>query len=172
MAAKAMRHSKGAPVFTLREVADHARKHKLPLPTGVSFNDGSVTPDTPLTIVLPKKGSRKLKKHREPNQTEADYGILLAAMKAKGDIVHYGFEEITLRWADQEYTPDYFVMVTENNLHPEVNTRLEILFIELKGGHKWQRNVNTFKTFREQFWWARFEMWQRQSRGHGWERLA
>ena len=60
---------------------------------------------------IKRKGSRKLRTHRQPNDTERGFAEeFLEPQLRRGDIYHYGFEEITLRWGDMEYTPDYFVI--------------------------------------------------------------
>lgn len=116
-----------------------------------------------------RKGSRKLRTFREPNQTERNYGLILESMKQRGVIEYYGFEEITLRWADMEYTPDYFVIqrrqpVTfdEATMTAETFVRymIEAVYIEVKGSYRHEDSVIKFKAARDKFRWARFEMHQ------------
>ncbi len=136
-----------------------------------------------------RKGNRKLREHRKPNKTEAEFGLILEAKKQKGEIEYYGFEEITLRWADMEYTPDFFVIrrqefvprwYDEKNKHGMVwydeknkhgmATLIEAVYIELKGAHKWEDSIIKYKAARARFTWARFEM--HEKRDGRWSQIA
>jgi hypothetical protein len=124
-----------------------------------------------------RAGNRKLRQHREPNQTERDFGLLLEARRQRGEIEYFGFEEITLRWADLEYTPDYFVIEASFDFVTEFSTMdapprpyIQAVYIELKGAHKWEDSIIKWKTAKERFWWARFQMHQRI--GGNWEQVA
>jgi hypothetical protein len=113
-----------------------------------------------------KKGKRrggKLRKHREPNQTEAEMGNILEARRRRGEIVSAEFEAITLRWGDMEYTPDYFVIrqIAENHTEMGGGPMVEIVYVEVKGGWKWEDSVVKFKAFRKAMQWARFEFWEK-----------
>jgi hypothetical protein len=123
-----------------------------------------------------KKGKRqggKLRKFREPNQTEAEMGMVLEARRRRGEILSAEFEAITLRWGDMEYTPDYFVIVQQCSaqyagldhepVSPENPVRhlVEIVYVEVKGGWKWEDSVVKFKAFRKAMTWARFELWEK-----------
>src|SRR6266705_1444596 len=69
------------------------------------------------------------KKRHQMNKTEAEFALILEAMKRKGEILRYEYEGITLRWADMRYTPDFIVF---NGLVDPM-----IKLIEIKGGHIW-----------------------------------
>jgi hypothetical protein len=116
-------------------------------------------------ITMPKLSRRggKLRKHREPNQTEADMGMILEARRRRGEIVSAEFEAITLRWGDMEYTPDYFVIrqIAENHTEMGGGPMVEIVYVEVKGGWKWEDSVVKFKAFRKAMQWARFEFWEK-----------
>ncbi len=60
------------------------------------------------------------------NKTEAEYAMILEAMKRKGEILRYEFEGITLRFANVKYTPD-FVVWFKHGLGKVIT------FIEVKG---------------------------------------
>lgn len=146
--------------MTETEVRAHATKNRLPVPPELKPNWVADTAKT--DFVMPKrKGSRKLKQHRQPNETEKRYGLVLEAMKRRGEIVYYGFEEITLRWADMLYTPDFFVIrqLAENHTERGGGPLIEAVYIEVKGSWKWQKDVVKFKAARGRFTWAQFEMW-------------
>lgn len=105
----------------------------------------------------------KLRKHREPNQTEAEMGMILEAQRRRGEIVSAEFEAITLRWGDMEYTPDYFVIrqIAENHTEMGGGPLIEIVYVEVKGGWKWEDSVVKFKAFRKAMTWARFVLWEK-----------
>jgi len=51
------------------------------------------------------------------NKTEAQYGAILEARKAAGEIVWYRFEGVTLKLADDtRYTPDFILMRSDGFL--------------------------------------------------------
>jgi hypothetical protein len=51
------------------------------------------------------------------NQTETEYGKLLALKKQAGEVAWYLFEGVKLRLADNTfYTPDFFVMLADGTL--------------------------------------------------------
>lgn len=121
----------------------------------------------------------KLKQHRQPNDTERSFGLILEAMKQRGDIVYYGFEEITLRFADMSYTPDYFVIRRQRELTiarafdiepPKPSQLIEAVYVELKGAHKWEDSIIKFKAARARFTWAQFQLWHRLQ--GNWEQIA
>jgi hypothetical protein len=126
-----------------------------------------------------KKGKRrggKLRKHREPNETEREAGQILEAQRRRGEIVSAEFEAITLRWGDMEYTPDYFVIASQSwaeNIRTPSDSALpelvsdmkrplvEIVYVEIKGGWKWEDSVVKFKAFRKAMPWAQFVFWEK-----------
>lgn len=117
-------------------------------------------------VDLPESRKSKLRKAKEPNATEAEYGLILEAMKRKGEIVHYVFEGISLRWADGlRYTADYAVFA-EN-----ARTRL----IEIKGRQnkairRRDDAIVRFKGCRAEWkTYFDFEMWEKGK--DGWQRI-
>lgn len=123
-----------------------------------------------------RAGRRKLRQFRQPNQTEAEMGQILEARRRRGEIVSAEFEAITLRWGDMEYTPDWFVIAStgwaeiirtpSDSAIPELVSDMkrpvvEIVYIEVKGGWKWEDSIIKFKAFRKAMPWARFEFWEK-----------
>lgn len=89
-------------------------------------------------IVPPKEVAavQKLRKCREPNTKEAEYGLMLEAMKRRGDIAYYAYEGISLRWGDgMRYTADFAVFPVDKS------TRVRL--IEIKGRDKMIRGKVT-----------------------------
>lgn len=147
---------RGDIAMTPAAIIAHAIKNRLPVPPELAL------PALPAESTKPKReGDRRLKRHRLPNDTEKRYGLVLEAMRRRGEIVCYGFEEISLRWGDMVYTPDYFVIrqLAENHTEAGGGPLIEAVYIELKGAWKWQKDVVKFKAARARFTWARFEMW-------------
>lgn len=109
-----------------------------------------------------KKSRRELKKLREPNATEAEYGYILEAKLRRGEILGYGFEALTLRAMDMQYTPDWHIVVDASS-H---------IFVEIKGGWKWEDSIVKWKAFAKGkfFPWANFELWQKEA--GQWQRLG
>jgi len=98
-------------------------------------------------------GPRRGRKPHQ-NKTELAFGLILEAMKRKGEIVDYYFEGVTFRLADRcKFTPDFFVIVSLNPL--------KIRFCETKGRHIWDDSKVKFRVAKEQFHWAEWEMHQR-----------
>lgn len=153
------------------EVRAHASKHghRVPFELRPNLPDPAKLRER---IGPKRKGSRKLKQHRQPNETEKRYGFVLEAMRRRGDIVYYGFEEMTLRWADLAYTPDYFVIrqIAENLTENGGGPLIEAAYIELKGAYRFEDSVIKWKTAKARFTWATFEMWE-CVKGQ-WNRLA
>ncbi len=108
------------------------------------------------------------KKRHSMNKTEAEFGMILEAMKRKGEILRYEFEGITLRFANVRYTPD-FVVFTQISEPPH---KLFTKFIEVKGpfikGNR-ERAVERFrhaKTF-----WPEFTFEMHQKSKDGWKQI-
>src|SRR6266705_387056 len=135
--------------ITLAEAQAHADKHGYEL-TGTGFDEAKVVP------------SSTLRRARQPNKTEAAYGLILEAMKRKGDILRYEYEGITLRWADMKYTPD-FICFSVND--PWWSIKL----IEVKGAHIWDRDIVRFKGARA--YWPEFSFELHQKKGGQWTRI-
>lgn len=100
------------------------------------------------------------------NKTEAEYALILEAMKRRGEIQRYEYEGITLRWLVGKkivkYTPDFVVFTNPPlaGLQPR-----GFNLIEVKGGYvggKFERAVERFRhatTYWPQF---AFELWQKK----------
>lgn len=111
----------------------------------------------------------ELRRGRQPNKTEAEFGLWLAAQKSKGEIVRYEFEGIRLKWGTDEktgnamwYKPDWFVVV---RLLPLAATTLVGFIgrcVEIKGAHIWDRDTVRFKGCRAAHPEFEFEMWQKE----------
>lgn len=111
----------------------------------------------------PKKSG---KRRKEMNKTEARFAALLDARIARGEIVSWAYEEITLRWPDgMRYTADFSVIgVTDytqmNNTGPSI-PMVPTILIEVKGAYAWAKDVVKFRSARDK--WGdrfRFEYWQ------------
>lgn len=138
--------------MTPTAIIAHATKNNLPVPPELRRKNDIITPAS----------KRKLRKFREMNQTEREFAHRLERMKQDGEIEYWGFEEITLRWADMSYTPDFFVIVrTSLDADDETRTFIEALYIETKGGYRHEDSVIKYKAAKDRFRWARFEMWQK-----------
>jgi len=99
-------------------------------------------------------------KGRQPNKTEAEFGLILEAQKRRGELIHYVYEGITLKWSGMKYTPDYIVFIDD----------APIKLIEVKGAHIWDRDIVRFKGCRAQ-WEAYFDFEMHQRKEGSWTRL-
>lgn len=111
----------------------------------------------------------KLPKPRQ-NATERAYGLILEAMKRRGEIVDYRPFGIKLEWgADPEtgkpmvYSPDFFV--EKHRPHED----WENVLIEVKGPHIYPQDWIRFKGCRAEWPMFRFELHQKTK--EGWKRL-
>jgi hypothetical protein len=100
---------------------------------------------------------------RGPNQTEREFGVMLAAQKIRGEIIRYEFEGIRLKWGVYEktgaamwYKPDYFIVVRAVGV---VHT---YRCTEVKGSHIWKQDIIRFKGARAAWPEFEFEMWQKK----------
>jgi len=118
-------------------------------------------------IVERKKGKRGVM-----NGTEREYSLILKGMQARGEILRFEFEGITLRWADMRYTPDFIVFdhPIAINYTEEGPKRYPVTFrlIEVKGGHIWDRDIVRFKGARA--YWPEFAFEMHQKTKDGWKR--
>jgi len=108
----------------------------------------------------PPKIGAPLFSRGDMNRTEREFAAMLERQKRAREIVRYDFEGITLRWADMRYTPDFVVIKF---------VPAPLNFIEVKGGHIWDRDIVRFKGARAYWPEFEFEMWQK--RGTRWCRL-
>lgn len=108
------------------------------------------------------------------NRTEAEYALILEAMKRRGDILRYEYEGITLRWAEIRYTPDFVVILTSERWKGKSRPfhLVEIKFIEVKGGFiggKFERAVERFRHART--YWPEFQFEMMQKKKGIWTRI-
>jgi hypothetical protein len=104
----------------------------------------------------------KLRIGRQPNKTEASFGLILEAQKRKGEIIHYVYEGISLRWGDgMRYTCDWAVFIED----------MPIKLIEVKGAHLWDRDIVRYKGCKAEWkTWFDFELYQK-SKHFGWKQI-
>jgi hypothetical protein len=102
---------------------------------------------------------------REMNKTEAEFGRILEARIAKGELRGpLMFEKIKLRLGKKcWYTPDWSCFTLFEGVWLPI-------FFEVKGGHIWDDSKVKFKTAVEQHPWAFFDMWQKKA--GQWKRIG
>ncbi len=110
------------------------------------------------------------------NGVEAQFAMILEAMKRKGEILRWDYEGITLRFANVKYTPDFVVIKERSYSHDDNEVQISWFvtkFIEVKGpfikGNR-ERAVERFrhaKTYWPQF---DFQMWQK-TKESGWKQI-
>jgi hypothetical protein len=129
----------------------------------------------------------KVPKPRQ-NKTEAEYGLILEAMKRRGDIVDYRPFGIRLEWGcdpvtgkPMVYSPDFFVMRRQCTLQyaglddepvsaeNPVRHLIEGVIVEVKGGYIHPQDWIRFKGCRAEWPMFRFELHQKTK--EGWRRL-
>src|SRR3982750_3346087 len=90
----------GALRMTPQQVVEHYNSKLGFVP--VDALDQIVAPSAP------KKANGKLRRSRQPNKTEAEFGRMLEARRLKGEFVTVEFESVRLKVGDGcYYTPDY-----------------------------------------------------------------
>lgn len=124
--------------WTQQQYDDYVRRHNLPRRN---------TDSNPIVETPKHKG-------REPNKTEAQFGLILEAQKRRGDIIHYAYEGISLSWGDgMRYKPDWVVIIED----------APIKLIECKGPYIFPKDLIRFKGCRAQWKeWFDFEMHQKK----------
>lgn len=103
------------------------------------------------------------------NRTEAEYALILEAMKQKGEIIRYEFEGMTLRFQGVKYTPDFYVLL---NIAERFVDTPGIKFIEIKGRYisgKFERAIERFRHARTYYPEFTFEMHQKTK--EGWKQI-
>ena len=123
------------------------------------------TPVQPI-VATPRRGRM--------NKVEAEYAMILEAMKRKGEILRYEFEGITLRWFDMRYTPDFVVLYpvrTTSSIEGADLLIPRLRFIEVKGAHIHysQQAMARFKGARG--FWPEFTFELHQKTKEGWKQL-
>ncbi len=114
----------------------------------------------------PPKAKSEVRRGRM-NKTEAEFAMILEAMKRKGEILRYEFEGMTLRWFDMRYTPDFVVILPILMDSPQCQIKL----IEVKGAHIHysQQAIARFKGARG--FWPEFTFELHQRTKEGWRQL-
>lgn len=129
-----------------------------------------------LAASTPAPTPAKLPKPRQ-NATEAEYGLILEAMKRRGEIIDYRPFGIKLEWgADPEsgkpmvYSPDFLVFDDFSQYEADDQPRsAAIRLIEVKGGYIHPQDWIRFKGCRSAWPMFRFELHQKTS--EGWRKL-
>lgn len=104
-------------------------------------------------------------------KTEAEYALILEAMKRRGEILRYEYEGMTLRWNGVKYTPD-FVVIKELRIGDQIAFAYQTTFIEVKGAWtkgKYERAVERFRHAKT--YWPEFAFELHQKTKDGWRRL-
>jgi hypothetical protein len=113
--------------------------------------------------IVPVMVAAKLRRGKQPNKTESEFGRILEHRKlTSGDpeFISVRFEAAKLRIAENcYYTPDW---MCEDH-------KGRITFFEVKGGHIWDDSKVKFKAAAELHTWANFEM--HQKKGGAWTRI-
>lgn len=109
----------------------------------------------------------KLPKSRQ-NATEREYGLILEAMKRRGDIVDYKPFGMRLEWGADPgtgkpmvYSPDFTVWEYPNIWEP--------CFVEVKGSYIFPKDLIRFKGCRAGWPMFRFDLYQKTA--EGWRKL-
>lgn len=169
-------------IWTEAEVKDHQQRHGFKPPQMPQDRSGDKSavlsqPDGERATGLGKrsKAGGKLRLSRQPNKTEAEFGLILEVRRRKGEFRTVEFECVTLRVGDgAKYTPDWFCEpegwgLVGGDLDAAFDGRLR--FFEIKGPQKWDDAIAKFKSAVDRYGrWARFEMWDKID-GH-WRQIA
>lgn len=112
--------------------------------------------------ILPKETSGgKLRRSRQPNKTEVEFGLMLEARRHKGEFLIVEFEAVKLKVGDGTYyTPDWICQ----------SRYARPVIFEVKGKHRWDDAIVKYKAAKERYSWADFEMWEKTS--DGWKRIG
>jgi hypothetical protein len=146
-------------ITTLAEAEAHQRKHGFLGSMGADLAHAR-GPTTP--------------KKTKMTKAEAEYGMILEAMKRRGEILRYEFHGITLKWGDLRYTPDFIVIKAvpvecENCGKVQTVMLTYTRLIEVKGGHIFPGAVRRFKEAR--FHWPEFQFEMHQKKSGEWKRI-
>lgn len=154
---------KGHTGWTSEQLAEFVRKggKAQEVLAGLSGPGARGTDPMPPHSELMKMRTLMQKRRRRMNKTEASFARLLEAMKARGEIVGFEFEGITLRYGNEEQfqsTPDFAVIVSK------IEDHVKLRFYECKGAHV--RNapaaMQRFKHARDNHPHYEFELWIRE----------
>ncbi len=167
---------------TLQEIFPKAAKSFYDAnPLSPPSTDNKTSSSANVERIKGKRGGHSISMSGEPywsegksgrhgmNKTEAEFAMILEAMKRKGEILRYEFEGITLRWFDMRFTPDFVVLewspITDHYKH------IQIKFVEVKGAHIHysQQAMARFKGARG--FWPEFTFELHQKTKEGWRQL-
>jgi hypothetical protein len=122
-----------------------------------SIITGLQTDNARLLVKGITEADKLLRKTRQMNKTEAEFGRILEGKKQRGELTDYKFEALRLRWGESMwYKPD-FVARGANGV---------TYLYEVKGGHIWSRDQVRFKGCRAEWRHYKnfhFEMWQKKA---------
>ncbi len=110
------------------------------------------------------KPRRAGKRRREMNGIERQFARLLEARVARGEIVSFEYEGLTLRWADgMRYTPDFMIVESITYVPPITEHSFchqRIILAEIKGAYAWRQDVVKFRAARANWPLFEFQYWQ------------
>ncbi len=147
---------------SLQEVFPRASKSFLDA-NPLSSPKEAIRTSSTASVATPRRGRM--------NKTEAEYAMILEAMKRKGEILRWEYEGLTLRFANVKYTPDFVVFVLPR-CHDNGCISTSIKFIEVKGlfikGNR-ERAVERFRHAKT--YWSEFQFELHQKTRNGWNQL-
>lgn len=156
--------------ITLEQAKKHAAKH------GYSLSVEDIRSKKYHNVEAPA-----LPKPVKMTRPEREYGLILEAMKRRGDIVDYRFQGMSLAWgADpatgrlMRYKCDWLVITCADL---GVGSKddggwipiLPVKLIEVKGAHIWPKDMIRFKGCRSE--WTIFEFELHQLKGGQWTQI-
>lgn len=116
---------------------------------GFTFQPEIVSPKAVAEVNLARRRGSRI------NKTEAEYARILEAQKQRGEIIHYVYEGIRLKWGDSmHYLADFAVFIEDK----------PIKLIEVKNAFIWDRDRVRFLGCRAE--WRKyfdFELWQKKA---------
>lgn len=128
--------SRTAIRMSVADVEAHQRRH------------GFIATVPPPVIADIKAKFSALRKSKEPNKTEAEFGRRLQAEFKREPI----FEAFKIRIAGNcYYAPDWTIWMDG-----------KLWFFEVKGAHIWDDSKVKFKAAKERYPYFEFEMWQKK----------
>lgn len=171
--------------LSLEAARAHALRHGYDPQERVLGKTATFSTDAATGLVGPKLViADELPKPVKMTRPEREYGMILEAMKRKGEIVDYRFQGMSLPWGadpvtgrQMRYKCDWLVITTvgkewyhqgggkPNISEPTVGLKL----IEVKGAHIWKDDRTRFKGCRAEWPMFQFEMHQ-LTRGE-WRRI-
>lgn len=108
-----------------------------------------------LTTESTKDSGRAILKERQPNKTEQRFLDICEARRKRNEIAGYRYEGIRLKWGgSMHYTPDVTIFENHND---------RPVFVEVKCGHIFDRDIVRFKGCRAEWPEFAFSMWQWKS---------